>query len=177
MTRNYYPLRVGKHGSVIVSDVLPQDRASTYKKADMDSEWNHYGGFIIAESVPPEMAQALVDAYNEKYAPENRDKELLEKKFDSLFEFACKKLNTGELVYNYQDNTWRLPYNSAHSFTEGAEPVQSPAVEGDPKPTPLDDLVNRIGKQMIETSGYGPSAHARTIVYALEEYEKLKNQK
>ena len=65
------------------------------KKADMDGEWNHYGGFIIAESVPPEMAQALVDAYNEKYAPKE---------------------------------------SSAHSFTEGAEPIQSPAVEGDPKP-------------------------------------------
>ena len=94
MTRNYYPLRVGKYSSVIVSDVFPQDRAATYKKADMDGEWNHYGGFIIAESVPPEMAQALVDAYNEKYAPKE---------------------------------------SSAHSFTEGAEPIQSPAVEGDSK--------------------------------------------
>lgn len=65
--KNYYPLRVDKkHGSAIVSCVDP--KRSTYTQDNKDYEIHEYGGHIIAESLPSlELAQQLVDAYNEKY--------------------------------------------------------------------------------------------------------------
>jgi hypothetical protein len=68
--KNFYPLRVGNHVTVIVTDTYvyrPNAMRDTLEK--MQSEVEHYGGFIIAESIPPGIAQELVDAYNEKYAP------------------------------------------------------------------------------------------------------------
>lgn len=68
--KNYYPLRVDKkYGSAIVSDVDPC--RPTYDSNSKQYELNEYGGHIIAESLPPGIAQQLVDVYNEKYAQQS----------------------------------------------------------------------------------------------------------
>lgn len=73
--KDYYPLRVGKHSSCIVSDRIPtRNGLTSYSKSDLDYEYDQYGGFIIAESIPSGIAQALVDAYNEKYGCTSKDK-------------------------------------------------------------------------------------------------------
>ncbi len=65
--KNYYPLRPGKFGGSIVSDVR------TVK--DMDDNSGHtdvefYGGHLVAESIPSgDLVDQLVEAYNEKYGP------------------------------------------------------------------------------------------------------------
>lgn len=72
----FYPLRVGKFTSVIVTDDFATSRGpmpAGIPKADLDYEWDQNGGFIFAESIPPGMAQKLVDAYNEKYAPKEQE--------------------------------------------------------------------------------------------------------
>lgn len=61
----YYPLRIGKYSSCIVSDTPVTHR----NKKEMDSEWEHYGGFVIAESLPLEIAKELVEMFNQKYEP------------------------------------------------------------------------------------------------------------
>ncbi len=65
----YYPLRVGKYTSVIVSDV--DTKRPDYGAANAKREVEHYGGFIIAESLPPDVAEDIVQLYNEKYAPKS----------------------------------------------------------------------------------------------------------
>jgi hypothetical protein len=67
--KNYYPLRVDKKlGSAIVSSTDPE--RATYLQKDKEWEIENYDGHIIAESIPSkELAQQLVDAYNEKYGP------------------------------------------------------------------------------------------------------------
>lgn len=65
--RNYYPVRIGKNSDTIVSDIFPG--RLTYTKDQLESEFNHYGGFLLAESVPNHVAKQFVEAYNEKYGP------------------------------------------------------------------------------------------------------------
>jgi hypothetical protein len=61
--KNFYPLRIGKYASCIVSDMPVTHR----NKKEMDSEHEHYGGFVIAESIPAEIAKEFVDLFNKKY--------------------------------------------------------------------------------------------------------------
>jgi len=59
--RNYYPLRVGNNAGTIVTDV------PTRENMDND-DLKYYGGNLVAESISPkQLAQQLVEAYNEKY--------------------------------------------------------------------------------------------------------------
>jgi hypothetical protein len=78
--KNYYPLRIGLAGS-IVSDIrtTPEGQTSGH------SETWYYGGYLVAESIPSQdLAQQLVDAYNEKHGPEQQpdDNNLLGKLLD-----------------------------------------------------------------------------------------------
>lgn len=68
MENNYYPVRIGKNSDTIVSDKFP-GRLS-YTRDQLQGEYEYYGGYLLAESVPSHIAKQIVSAYNEKYAPE-----------------------------------------------------------------------------------------------------------
>lgn len=190
---NYYPLRVGKYSSVIVSDTFPNERAIRYKKSEMDSEWEHYGGFIIAESVPPEMAQKLVDAYNEKYAPKDflghpsPDDQIGRKTICTQPDCDCveqAEKKAGGPVKRYECLA-RPGFEYIHSFTEGMEmdSISNDKSVFEPnKPTidyisqsERDELVKEVYHKM---SGKVPGciyiAHA--IIFAIESIDHLKRK-
>jgi hypothetical protein len=69
MENKYYPLRIGKYNSVIVSDTDP----GRTRQPD-EREVEHYGGYLIAESLPPEIAKQMVLAYNKMFGCTHADK-------------------------------------------------------------------------------------------------------
>lgn len=97
--KNYYPLRIGNYPSTIVTDV-PVERT---RQPDED-EVKHYGGWLVAESLPPGLAQQLVDAYNEKHHPKEFTAEQRQEIVSHL-EHLVKSYDTDILFKKpYKDN-------------------------------------------------------------------------
>jgi hypothetical protein len=67
MENKFYPLRVSVKGYAIVSDTFPAEARPGYSEADKKYEYDAYGGYLIAESLPPEIAKQMVEAYNKMY--------------------------------------------------------------------------------------------------------------
>lgn len=171
----YYPLRVGKFPSCIVSDMPVTHR----NKKDMDNEWEHYGGFVIAESLPSDIANEFVELFNKKYGCPAR----LEQKACTGGQMCCQgKISHHEWVE--QENAINRQ-NSAHSFTEGMEmdSISNDKSVFEPnKPTidyisqsERDELVKEVYHKM---SGKVPGciyiAHA--IIFAIESIDHLKRK-
>lgn len=107
----YYPLRIGKYSSCIVSDMPVTHR----NKKEMDSECEHYGGFVIAESIPAEIAKEFVDLFNKKYScPASLDGG------KCMGGRMCCQSKISHHEWVEQQNQLDKE-NSAHSFNEGSE--------------------------------------------------------
>lgn len=80
--KTYYPLRVSNAGHAIVSDVFPEEVRRGYTEKNKKYELEQYGGYVIAESLPPELAKELVELYNNRFGMQPDDNNLLGKLLD-----------------------------------------------------------------------------------------------
>lgn len=72
--KHYPRLRIGKYKSVIVSDHYYPRGGAPMSLEDMKKEEEHYGGLIVAESMPAHIAEKMVQIWNEYFEGEEIEK-------------------------------------------------------------------------------------------------------
>lgn len=109
--KSYYPLRVGRFPNCIVTDTPTSFNGQPPDPKDVQ----HYGGYLVAESAPAEIARQMVEAYNYVYGcTSNKDKACTG---------GCMCCQAKGMAFSKgipEGNIWHE--NSAHSFTEGHDP-------------------------------------------------------